>query len=100
MGDLTNTYDKVYALRKYKGRWMQHAPLHPMELRGTRQLHGHSHYSLMLKGEGGGEIDDRYINCCVEYVGYIPVLFDYITSAEYIQECRIKYTKYRERGLI
>ena len=58
----TSTYlkvfESVYGLYKYKGFWLSHAPIHPNELRGKINLHGHVHYAT---------IDDpRYFNCCVE----------------------------------
>lgn len=41
MRDLVNSYDEVYSLYKYKGFWLSHAPIHPMELRGNGNIHGH-----------------------------------------------------------
>ncbi len=53
-------FDGVYGLVKYKEFWLSHAPIHPNELRGRVNLHGHVHYS---------SIDDKnYFNCCVENI--------------------------------
>lgn len=51
-------FESVYGLLKYKEFWLSHAPIHPNELRGKINLHGHVHYA---------SIDDpRYFNCCCE----------------------------------
>lgn len=51
-------FEGVYGLLKYKEFWLSHAPIHPLELRGKVNLHGHVHY---------GTLDDnRYFNCCPE----------------------------------
>lgn len=51
-------FRSVEGLFKYKGFWLSHAPIHPNELRGKINLHGHVHYQ---------DVDDpRYINMCVE----------------------------------
>ena len=97
MKNLVETYDQVYSLHKYKGYWMQHSPIHPQELRGRVCLHGHTHYELMKDVSG---FDTNYVNCCVEYMGYNPVTFEYATSEEYQQECKKKYIEYCKLGLV
>lgn len=53
-----NYFEGIYGLKKYKEFWLSHAPIHPNELRGKINLHGHVHYS---------SIDDsRYLNLCIE----------------------------------
>lgn len=52
-------FDEVFGLLKYKEFWLSHAPIHPNELRGKVNLHGHVHYQTIN--------DKRYLNCCVEY---------------------------------
>ncbi len=95
MKHLVDVYDKVFSLLSYKGHWLSHAPIHPMELRGKKNIHGHCHPYLMTK-EVYGEtvVDDRYINVCVEYVGYTPIKWEYAISEEYKQECLIKYRQF------
>lgn len=51
-------FTQVYGLLKYKEFWLSHAPIHPNELRGKVNLHGHVHYATIP--------DKRYFNCCVE----------------------------------
>jgi len=48
------------SIYKYKQWWLTHAPIHPQELRGKGNIHGHVH---------SNSIDDiRYMNVCVENV--------------------------------
>lgn len=53
-------FTQVYGLLKYKEFWLSHAPIHPDELRGRVNLHGHTHYH---------NIDNcSYFNCSVENI--------------------------------
>lgn len=58
--------DRIYSLHKYKGFWLSHAPIHPDELRGKRNIHGHVHDKTID--------DDRYFNACLENTDYKPKL--------------------------
>lgn len=51
-------FEGVYGILKYKEFWLTHAPIHPAELRGKVNLHGHVHYAALE--------DKRYFNCCPE----------------------------------
>lgn len=53
-------FAQVYGLLKYKEFWLSHAPIHPQELRGRINLHGHVHYNSVK--------DSNYFNCCVENI--------------------------------
>ena len=53
-----NVFDDVYGIVKYKEFWLSHCPIHPEELRGKINLHGHVHNNTIN--------DHRYLNCCVE----------------------------------
>ena len=65
MQDLCNTYDAIYSLHKYKGMWLSHAPIHPQELRGKFNVHGHMHFD---------KIDDpKYLNVCMEHTDFSPI---------------------------
>lgn len=64
-------FKEVYGIIKYKEFWLSHAPIHPDELRGRINLHGHVHYSSIRKPFNPAydvmqEEDHRYFNCCVE----------------------------------
>lgn len=70
MQELCDAFDEVYSLKKYKEFWMSHAPIHPNELRGKFNLHGHVHQAT---------IDDkRYFNCCLENTNYAPISLEEI----------------------
>jgi len=53
------------ALVKKYGFWLSHCPIHPDELRGKNNIHGHSHDGLID--------DNRYYNVCVEHLNYVPI---------------------------
>lgn len=66
-------FKQVYGLLKYKEFWLSHAPIHPDELRGKINLHGHVHYESIRKPfnptyDVKQELDPRYFNCCIENV--------------------------------
>ena len=64
--------DKWGAFKKYKEFWLSHCPIHPQELRGRINIHGHVHNK---------EIDDdRYISVCVEACDGIPMSIDEIRA--------------------
>ena len=55
-------FTDIHSLVKYKEFWLSHAPLHPNELRGKRNIHGHCHHY---------KIDDsRYIGVSLEQIGF------------------------------
>lgn len=49
----------------YKDAWLTHPPIHPKELRGKINIHGHTHNVLMDEPE--------YMNVCVEHTEYKPI---------------------------
>lgn len=51
----------------YKGFWLSHCPIHPLELRGRGNIHGHVHSNPIP--------DSRYVSVCVEALDGIPKLF-------------------------
>lgn len=68
--------DEVHALKKYKEFWLSHAPIHPEELRGRSNIHGHVHSNSLE--------DTRYINTSCEAINYIPIELEEI-------RCRAQY---------
>lgn len=65
ISDLVEVFDEIHSLVKYKGSWLSHAPIHPEELRGCVNIHGHTHYHVIN--------DHRYINVCSEQTNYAPI---------------------------
>lgn len=64
--DLMMYVNSVCGMVKYKGVWLSHAPIHPQELRGHINIHGHVHMDSID--------DDRYINVSCDVVDYTPQL--------------------------
>lgn len=78
-------FEEVHGIMRYKGCWLTHAPIHPAELRGKLNVHGHVHANSIRNGYH--EYDNRYINVSWEvYKGLVP--HDDIKSGAY-------YTKRR-----
>lgn len=72
---LLEYFNDVQGLISYRSTfWLSHAPVHPQELRGRYNLHGHVHQNSILKEDG--ELDPRYINCCVEMSYGVPQSLD------------------------
>lgn len=68
MRDIVKCYDEVHSLLKYKGFWLSHCPIHPDELRGKFNIHGHVHNHTLP--------DKRYFNSCLENINYEPISLD------------------------
>lgn len=63
--EIADAYDEVYSLYSRRGIWLSHAPIHPNELRGKYNVHGHTHNNNVPDG--------RYFNACLENTKYSPV---------------------------
>ena len=63
---LCDAFDEVHGLLKYKEYWLSHAPLHPDELRGKRNVHGHVHTESVN--------DAQYLNVSVDssFMNFFP----------------------------
>jgi len=72
---LLNYVDKISGTIKYKGYWLSHIPIHPDELRGKKNIHGHVHEKTLD--------DYRYINVSMEAINYTPVNFEDIKNETY-----------------
>lgn len=66
-------FDKIHGFLKYKGVWLSHAPVHPQELRGRPNIHGHNHHNIITD-------DPRYFCASVENIGGQPMEFSEILS--------------------
>lgn len=70
MRHISSRCNKIGGLFNYKGFWLSHAPIHPEELRGKVNIHGHMHDKV---------IDDpRYFSVCLEQIDYKPISFNEI----------------------
>lgn len=59
---------ELHSFVKYKGTWLSHCPIHPIEFRGCRlNIHGHLHSKTVG--------DERYFNVSCEQVDYTPIYF-------------------------
>jgi calcineurin-like phosphoesterase family protein len=63
--EMLSSFDKVHGFQKYKGFWLSHCPIHPEELRGKPNIHGHVHSNTIQ--------DKRYFNASCENIDYKPV---------------------------
>lgn len=72
---LVNYYADIVGILSYRGTfWLSHAPVHPAELRGRYNIHGHVHQKSILAPDG--TLDRRYINACVEMSYGVPQSLD------------------------
>lgn len=76
-----DVFENVWGIVKYKGFWLSHCPIHPAELRGCRNIHGHVHSSTIM--DHYHQPDPRYINVCVEACYGFPVPFTDIVEGLY-----------------
>lgn len=56
--ELRHHFEKVYGFYKYKDSWLSHCPVHPLELRGRFNIHGHNH--------AGEDFGEGYFNVCID----------------------------------
>ena len=59
-----SVFEEIHGIIQYKKAWLSHAPIHPDELRGRVNIHGHVHKATIP--------DDRYINVSAEVINYTP----------------------------
>jgi calcineurin-like phosphoesterase family protein len=72
---LIEYFTDIQGLISFRGTfWLSHAPIHPQELRGRLNIHGHVHQNSILDEKG--EPDPRYINACVEMSYGVPQSLD------------------------
>tara|TARA_S200002703_G_scaffold25782_1_gene22143 strand:- start:6 stop:491 length:486 start_codon:yes stop_codon:yes gene_type:complete len=63
--DYWEIFDRIFGVIAYKDFWLSHCPVHPDEIRGKVNVHGHMHSKT---------IDDpRYFNVSVEQLQGIPM---------------------------
>lgn len=69
-------FNKVCGFEKYKKSWLSHAPIHPAELRGKINIHGHVHDATIT--DENGLPDLRYFNVSLENTGGRPIAHNVI----------------------
>lgn len=81
-----NVFEEIHGMLKYKGMWFTHAPIHPDELRGKNNVHGHVHnYSIMKRAWYGAKVlDKRYLNTCPDFV--YPTFGKFILSLDEVKD--------------
>ena len=78
--ELSKYVVKISGMIKYKGMFLTHCPIHPMELghRVNKNIHGHIHENIVKIEEYDGRTgyyetqDNRYIGVSCEQIGYTP----------------------------
>ncbi len=65
-------FQNIYGLIKRHGVWLSHSPIHPAELRGRFNVHGHVHHNTIP--------DPRYINVCVEALNGVPMSLEQLKT--------------------
>ena len=72
---LLSVFSEVHGMKSYRYSWRTHAPLHPGELRGKINIHGHCHIHTIN--------DPRYVNVCLEHTNYAPIKYQDIIDKLY-----------------
>ncbi len=81
-----SVFEEVYGLLAYKGLWLSHAPIHPQELYGRTNVHGHCHRggptTCHVAGDSSRGFQTgtkaTYFNTCGEHLPtpYKPIRLD------------------------
>lgn len=75
--DYSKYFNKVTGPIKYKKYWVTHIPIHPNELWGCKNIHGHVHMNSID--------DNNYINVSVETCRALPINFNNIKNGMHQQ---------------
>lgn len=78
--DILEECTSAHGLHKRYGAWLSHAPIHPQELRGKFNIHGHVHTNTVP--------DPRYVNVSAEMVDYKPITLEDVRR-------RVQYADFR-----
>ncbi len=71
-------FDEVEGIIRYKNYWLTHAPVHPDELRGKKNIHGHVHHNIIRNADGTP--DERYVCVCCEVIEHRPISLSQIRA--------------------
>lgn len=83
---LATKANKIGSMFSYKDYWLTHAPIHPAELRGKKNIHGHLHGEVLP--------DKNYFNVNVDVCDYEPVNFHDLQKVQEYQSENIKFKQY------
>jgi calcineurin-like phosphoesterase family protein len=70
-------FQTIHGILKKYGFWISHCPIHPDELRGHKNIHGHVHQNE-IKISGTQENDPRYIYVGADKLDGYPISLDEI----------------------
>ena len=87
ISELLKYCQKVTGPIEYKKKmWITHFPIHPRELYGKFNVHGHVHEKTIP--------DNRYFNISAENIGYVPMSMD--SLIEILNKRAIEWGQYHE----
>jgi calcineurin-like phosphoesterase family protein len=80
VAELSKYVVKISGMIKYKGMFLTHCPIHPMELdhKVNKNIHGHIHENIVKIDISDNRVglceikDDRYIGVSCEQIDYTP----------------------------
>jgi calcineurin-like phosphoesterase family protein len=82
---LCEAFDEVHSLLKYKEFWLSHAPIHPEELRGKKNVHGHVHTASVSGLEYlNVSVDSSFMNFFPKTLHEVRVGFETVNSTQQI----------------
>ena len=84
--DYYNYFDDIKSSVKKKGCWITHIPISTEELRGSYNIHAHTHYHNLD--------DTRYFNTSLENINFTPI--DLIEVVEKLQKDNPEYELIRQ----
>lgn len=96
VSNIHHLYDRIdgdvsYSQRESLKYWLSHVPIHPEELRGKINIHGHGHRHIIQ--------DERYISVSAENTDYKPVSFEEIRDGTYVTFNRASTRSYTANGV-
>jgi len=65
-------FREVYGIVKKYDFWLSHCPIHPSELRGRVNVHGHTHRTVIP--------DSHYLNVSCEMINYTPISLEKVRA--------------------
>ena len=68
--DMLEVFNTIHGFTREYGFWLSHCPIHPIELRGRVNLHGHVHSHTLE--------DNNYLNLSMENINYTPISLERI----------------------